>query len=165
MRPLEGRPLIRREVDRFRADPSSMRNAAMVIIAFTVAAVIIGSLVIWVVDRRDFPDFETAFWFTLQTVTTVGYGDVTPSSTFGRIVAGIVMVVAIGFLAIVTALITSTFIDAAQRQRRSDDTAAQRDASDHVDARFAEVLQRLTAIEASLARLESSSPGSDDERR
>lgn len=134
-----------------------MRRAATVLIAFTIAAVVIGSFVMWIFDRRDFPDFETAFWFTLQTVTTVGYGDVTPTSTVGRIVAGIVMVVAIGFLAIVTALITSTFIDAAQRQRRVDDTAVQRDASDHVDARFAEVLQRLTAIEQALARLEASS--------
>jgi voltage-gated potassium channel len=165
--------IVRREIDRFLANPASLRNASVVIITITIAAVTIGSVVIWVFDRRDFPDLGTAFWFTLQTITTVGYGDVTPTSPLGRFVAGVVMVVAIGFLTIVTALITSTFIDAAQRRRSADEGAAQRDASEHVEARFQEVTSRLAAIEASLARLESSragatgapasSPGSDDD--
>lgn len=146
-------PLVTRQINRFRTDPSSLRNAAIVIISVTVAAVVLGTLVIWVFDRRDFPDLGTAFWFTLQTITTVGYGDVTPTSDLGRIVAGVVMVVAIGFLTIVTALITSTFVEAAQRQRRLNEGAAAREANEHVNARFDEVTQRLTAIEESLARL------------
>jgi len=146
-------PFVRREVERFKADPSSIRKAAIVIIVVTFAAVVVGSLVMWLFDKRDFPDFGTAFWFTLQTVTTVGYGDVTPTSTLGRTVAGIVMVVAIGFLTIVTALITSTFIDAAQRARSAATSDAQADAVARSDARFDEVMTRLTAIEAALVKL------------
>ena len=145
--------IVRREVDRFKADPSSMRNAAIVIIVITTAAVVAGSVVMWLFDKRDFPDFGTAFWFTLQTVTTVGYGDVTPTSTLGRSVAGVVMVVAIAFLTIVTALITSTFIDAAQRARTAATQDAQRDAVERSDARFDEVMRRLDAIEVALRRL------------
>jgi hypothetical protein len=43
-------------------------------------------------------------------VTTVGYGDVTPARTSGRIVAAFVMLQGIAFLAILVAAITSTFV-------------------------------------------------------
>jgi voltage-gated potassium channel len=142
--------LVRREIERFRADPASMRNAMVVIVTLTVASVVVGSLFMWLFDRDGFPNFGTAFWFVLQTVTTVGYGDVTPTTPEGRVVAGIVMVVAIAFLSIITAMITSTFIEAAQRQRRADDTNAEQDRNDRVDARFDEIAHRLTAIEAAL---------------
>ena len=49
-------------------------------------------------------------WWALQTVTTVGYGDVTPARTSGRIVAAFVMLQGIAFLAILVAAITSTFV-------------------------------------------------------
>lgn len=149
---------VRREVDRFRAEPASLRNAAAVLISVTVAAVLLGSLVMWLFDKRDFADYGTALWFTIQTVTTVGYGDVTPESGVGRVVAAVVMIVAIGFLSIVTALITSTFIDAAQRRRLSVGDAAQRDETERVHARFDELDERLSTIEASLARLEGREP-------
>jgi voltage-gated potassium channel len=147
-------PLVRREVERFRADPSSMRRASFVIIAVTASATIIGGFVLWAFTR-DFNDFGTALWFTLQTVTTVGYGDVTPTTPGGRIVAGIVMVVAIGFLTIVTALITSTFIQAAQRQQRREEIQAEIDATQRTEARLEELAERLAGIEQSLARMEA----------
>ncbi len=130
-----------------------MRNAAFVIITITFVAVVVGSLVMWLFDKRDFPDFGTAFWFTLQTVTTVGYGDVTPVTPLGRTVAGIVMIVAIGFLTVVTALITGTFIEAAQRSRTAATREQQRDAVERSDARFDEVMRRFDAIERALSRL------------
>jgi voltage-gated potassium channel len=139
-----------REIRRFQEDPSSPRNAAFVIIAVTVSAVIVGSLVIWLFDRRDFPDYGTALWFALQTVTTVGYGDVTPESTVGRVVGGIVMIVAIAFLTVVTALITSTFVEALQARRRQDAEVAQRDATASLHARLDEVITRLEAIERAM---------------
>ena len=144
-------PFVERGVDRFRADPASVRNATIVIITVTVAAVVIGSIVMWVFDKRDFPNYGEALWFVLQTVTTVGYGDVTPTSGVGRAVAAVVMIVAIAFLTIVTAIITSTFIEAAQRRRNAAERDARQDRSEHEDARFDEIIERLTAIEAAIA--------------
>ena len=46
----------------------------------------------------------------MQTVTTVGYGDVTPHNVAGRIVGGFVMLEGTALIAVVTALITSTFV-------------------------------------------------------
>ena len=70
------------------------------------------------------------------------------------VIAGVVMVVAIAFMAIVTALVTSTFVDAAQARRRRSDAVAQEDASDRVHGRLDEVIQRLAAIEARLDGLD-----------
>lgn len=153
-------PLKRRldaRVDAFLADPASPRKATQVMIALTVATVLAGAVVIWLFDpEQDFPDFATSLWFTLQTVTTVGYGDVTPDTTFGRAVAGVVMVVSIAFMTIVTALVTSTFVDAAQSRRRKAESDAQSDADDRVHARFDEILERLNAIEARLDEADGS---------
>ena len=155
-------PFVRRQIDRFRSDPSSIRNALGVVVTVTVATVLLGSLVIWLFDRQEFPDFPTAVWFMLQTITTVGFGDVTPVSPFGRLVAGVVMVVAIGFVSIVTALITSTFVAAAQRRQRADEEAAERARNARIDARLDEMVDRLTAIDARLEGLGASEerPGS-----
>ena len=56
-------------------------------------------------------------WWALQTVTTVGYGDVTPSRFSGRIIAAFVMLEGIAFLTIVIAAITSTFVARAAEER------------------------------------------------
>lgn len=152
------RPLKRRiddRIDAFLADPASPRKATQVMILLTLATVLAGAVVIWLFDpEQDFPDFATALWFTLQTVTTVGYGDVTPETPLGRLIAGVVMVVAIAFMAIVTALVTSTFVDAAQARRRRSDTAAQEDASHRIHDRLDRIMERLAAIETRLAEVD-----------
>jgi voltage-gated potassium channel len=50
-------------------------------------------------------------------VTTVGYGDVTPQHPSGRFVGVLVMLEGIAFLTITTAVITSTFVARAERER------------------------------------------------
>ncbi len=59
--------------------------------------------------------FETlppanALWWTIVTVTTVGYGDITPVTIGGRLVAGITMIAGIGLLGILTASIASLMV-------------------------------------------------------
>ena len=82
---------LRRAYRRFLEEPTSIGNAVRLVIGVTVATVLAGSAVIWLFDRRDFPDYGTALWFSLQTVTTVGYGDVTPSDIVGRLATAAVM--------------------------------------------------------------------------
>jgi voltage-gated potassium channel len=149
---------IARSRSRFFEDPSSVKNAVRLIIVVTVLAVLLGSLAIWVLDHRDFPDYGTALWFSLQTVTTVGYGDVTPTTVIGRLVAGVVMVTAIGFIAVFTAAVTSTFVEAARRRRGTADEAARRDADDRMHLRFDELSQRLDRIERRLG-IDDEPPG------
>ncbi len=147
MRP--GRP-IRRAQERFASDPASVRNAAFLMIALTLGIVLVGGLVVWVFDREDFPDLGGALWYTLQTVTTVGYGDIVPSLGLGRVVGATVMVVGVALIAILTASITSTFVEAAQRRRRAADEDRERASAEALQQGLAEVLARLAAIEGIL---------------
>ena len=149
---------LQRAMDRFAADPASVRNAVYVMIVITVGIVIVGGVIVWVFDRQDFPDLGSALWYTLQTVTTVGYGDKVPTTEIGRLVGASVMVVAVALIAILTASITSVFVEAAQRRQRAGGEAEERDSVEALHQRLDEVLSRLTAIEATLAARD---PGPD----
>ncbi len=62
----------------------------------TIAVVVVGAILMWAFDRdKQYASYGEALWFTLQTVTTVGYGDTTPTSAIGRVVAAVVMLTGI----------------------------------------------------------------------
>lgn len=60
--------------------------------------------------EKDIP-FPDALWWVVVTLTTVGYGDISPATAGGRIVGAAVMIVGIGFLGILTASIASIFVE------------------------------------------------------
>ena len=150
--------LLRRATERFAADPASVKNAVLVMIVITVGIVFVGGVIVWMFDRQDFPDLGSALWYTLQTVTTVGYGDHVPTTEIGRVVGASVMIVGVALIAIVTASITSVFVEAAQRRQRAGRDAQDRDSIEALQQRLDEVLARLTAIEATLTARD---PGPD----
>ena len=118
------RNLIERRLARYLEDPLSIRNASAVIVIATTVVVVGAGVLIRFLDPDEYPDIGTGMWWALQTVTTVGYGDVTPSQFGGRLVGVAVMLEGTAFIAIVTALITSTFVARATRAHdapRADD--------------------------------------------
>jgi voltage-gated potassium channel len=92
------------------------RRAAVIIGGYTVSITLLGGALVRVLDHDDFHTFGAAVWWALQTVTTVGYGDIVPRSSFGRAIAGILMVSGIAFLAVVTASVTAALVEAARAQ-------------------------------------------------
>jgi voltage-gated potassium channel len=94
--------------------PLTAGRAARIIAFVTVSITVVSGVVIHFLDRANFPNIGGGMWWAVQTVTTVGYGDAVPTSTGGRLVAVLVMVLGIGFLTVVTAAITSTFVEAAR---------------------------------------------------
>jgi voltage-gated potassium channel len=81
-----------------------------------------GFLMHWI-DDEAFPTVGTGIWWAVVTFCTVGYGDVVPNDALGRAVASIVMVFAITFITIVTALVTSALITGEQRRRQEAEEA------------------------------------------
>ena len=82
---------LRRQIDTFLAGPASVRNAMRVIVTATMVLTIMGGVLVWILDREDFPTVGDGLWWALQTVTTVGYGDVTPSDGVGRVIGTVVV--------------------------------------------------------------------------
>ena len=83
--------IIERRLERFVREPPSVRNAAGVIVLATTVVVVGGGVLISLIDNEEYPDIGIGMWWALQTVTTVGYGDVTPSHVSGRLVGAVVM--------------------------------------------------------------------------
>jgi len=144
----------RRARDRFISDPGSGRNAILVIIVAQLLAVLIGGAIVWTVDRQEFESLTEAFWYALQTITTVGYGDVTPVEPIGRLVGAAIMLLGIAFVSILTASITSSFIDARQAARRGRDAADRSADQARLEERLDDVIARLDRIERATDREE-----------
>ena len=58
-----------------------------------------------------FTSIPIAMWWAIETLTTVGYGDIVPLTATGRIIGGVVSIVGIGTLALFSGLITVGFLD------------------------------------------------------
>jgi voltage-gated potassium channel len=65
-----------------------------------------------------FSSIPAAMWWAVETLTTVGYGDLVPTTVFGKIMGGVVSIVGVAALALFTSLITVSFLDQL-RQRRA----------------------------------------------
>jgi voltage-gated potassium channel len=143
---------MQRAASRFLSDPASARSAVIVIVVADLTAVLLGAFAIWALDRQEYEHFPTAIWYILQTVTTVGYGDVTPTDPIGRFVGGVVMLLAIASLSILTASITSAFIDARQAARREDEDSADDARWAHLEARIDQLLERIDQLDRGSAR-------------
>ena len=104
-----------------------------------------GILMRWV-EPEVFPTVGVGVWWAVVTFCTVGYGDVVPTSTFGRLVASLVMIFAITFITMVTALVTSALVTGEQRRREEADVALRTP----LEESLALIEQRLERIEQKL---------------
>ena len=141
---------LERRLGRAVARATTPRSAAIVIATASTAMTVGAGLLVTVVDRENFPSIGSGLWWAVQTVTTVGYGDDVPTNLAGRLVAVLVMLLGIGFLTIITASITSTFVSRSRRERTPSD------AETAMANQFRRLDSRLERIEAALSR--SSSP-------
>lgn len=93
------------------------------------------------------PTVWDGIWWSATTMTTVGYGDEVPSTTLGRAYALVLMLVGIGFIAILTGAIAERFL-AGQIEEVAE-------AAEESEATEAELLAELREIRSRLDRLES----------
>ena len=132
--PLTARLLLRQSL--------TARRAAGIIAAVAVLITVVGGVLERVIDHEEYPTIGRGLWLALQTVTTVGYGDVTPTHTDGRIIAAVVMLTGLGFLAVITASVTASLIESSRRRFAE----SERDLARRLD----EVRELLVRIEAGL---------------
>ncbi len=123
-------------------DDLTARRAGQAIAAVTVVVALAGGILMWAIDREDFPTIGSGLWWAIQTITTVGYGDNVPQTGAGRALAALVMVTGLGFMSVVTASISAVFIESARRRRRG----AEEITLDHIAERLDQIERRLETI-------------------
>ena len=80
--------------------------------------VFLGVLVVWLfgavfislIEPGAFTDIRNSLWWAIVTMTTVGYGDMAPTTDYGRFLAVLIMISGIILIAIITATISSKVI-------------------------------------------------------
>jgi voltage-gated potassium channel len=104
------------------------------------------TLAVEILSPNSFQSWGDAAWWAATTVTTIGYGDVVPGTSGGRVIAVFVMFASVATISLTTAVLTATFI-AYQQRRLGPDTA-----------RHDELVATLARIEARLAALDRPAP-------
>jgi voltage-gated potassium channel len=142
--------IVERRMSRFLREQPSVRGAAGTIVVATAMVVVIGGVLMRTLDHKEYSNVWVGMWWALQTVTTVGYGDVTPQHISGRIVASVVMLEGIAFLAIITAAITSTFVTRATAEHEAAETSEELTEMQRIEDRLDRLDDKLDRLEAAL---------------
>jgi voltage-gated potassium channel len=123
------------------------------LVRFMLAASVLvlnGAIVVYLYERHasgsNIHTLGESVWWSVTTVTTVGYGDYYPVTVGGQIAAACIMGIGILTLAVVTAQVASSFVDQAARRRAN--STPMEPANGEVS--MAELAQRLSRIEALL---------------
>jgi voltage-gated potassium channel len=119
-------------------------KAAVVIASVTTFITVVAGWLMTFADHDGFPTLGSGLWWAVQTVTTVGYGDHVPTTTAGKSIAALVMLLGIGFLTVITASITGAFVARSRREQhleRAEEPSAEL---------IRQINERLARIEAAL---------------
>jgi voltage-gated potassium channel len=119
------------------------RFAAYLIATIWIVAVVIFGVLEHLVDRETYPNVWLGMWWALQTVTTVGYGDVVPGQTEGKVIASFLLLGGLSLLAVITGVVTSAFVTQAQERRRAEGT-------DPVMSKLDELARELASVRAAV---------------
>ncbi|HKF13932.1 MAG TPA: potassium channel family protein [Gaiellaceae bacterium] len=121
----------------------SLTRAVTSIIAVAIILVLVAGLLERLVEPETFHSIGLAYWWAVTTVTTVGYGDVVPESTAGRVVGAALMLTGLALIPTLTSIIVSTLL---YKTRRSE--------QDRIEQLESAQATTLARIEESLARIE-----------
>jgi len=92
----------------------STEKIAGSIVSLVVAAVFVSAFFMWRVEYNapgaTITTFRCALWWAIVPTTTVGYGDYTPVTLPGRVIATAVMIVGIGLIGTVSATVAAWFV-------------------------------------------------------
>ncbi|MEK1304817.1 potassium channel family protein [Limosilactobacillus fermentum] len=82
-------------------------NGLIYYIYVSISVLIIGASMYSISEKVD---FANALWWSITTATTVGYGDISPTTSIGKLAAVMVMIIGIGFIGMLTSSISNFFI-------------------------------------------------------
>ncbi|HFI0676701.1 TPA: potassium channel family protein, partial [Streptococcus suis] len=114
-------------------------NSLSKVLMLNISAVLVASLMLSVIERKSFFD---ALWWSIVTMTTVGYGDIVPQDTISKIIAILLMLVGICTFGMVTSTITRFFTET-ERESKLDILLAKIDEQNETLARLEKKIESL----------------------
>ena len=130
--------------------PLTARRAARIIAGVSVAMTVAAGIAVWLVDHEEFGSLNDGLWWALQTLTTVGYGDIVPENTTGRLIGAVLMLNGIALITVITAAVTAMLIEQVRRRAPASEER---------------LLAKLEQIETRLADMERRSSAREDRPR
>ncbi len=95
---------------------ASRRKISVFLLGVVTIVVIIGSVMYLVEgERNGFSDIPTSIYWAIVTLTTVGYGDLSPQTALGKALASLVMVIGYGIIAVPTGIVTVEMAHASRK--------------------------------------------------
>jgi hypothetical protein len=114
-------------------------RAIRMVAGVALSLAFVAAVLVWLVDPG-IGTFRDSLWWAVVTVTTVGYGDVVPETTGGRLIGAVLMLAGVSAIPIATSLVVSVFVARMQAEQHERDAAER-----------AELISRLERIEQALA--------------
>jgi voltage-gated potassium channel Kch len=145
------RPLASRLDARIRRVVAT-RRIFPVLVLITLSLGLLAGFVATLVDREDFPTFGVGVWWAIVTIATVGYGDVVPTTTWGRVVGSATIIVGVTFLSFLTATVTSLFISTEQDEKAAAEAKVRAASEAETRELIRQLGEQLAAIDAKLDR-------------
>lgn len=102
---------------------SSRRDELLLSLAAGLTLMLIAATALYLaegtVQPEKFGSIPRALWWSMATMTTIGYGDVYPITPLGKLLASMTAIFSIGLIAMPTGILAAAFSDAVQRRRRA----------------------------------------------
>ena len=110
-------------------------NGFIYALGSTFIITIMGSIGIYIFEygTESIQNYGDALWWSFVTVTTVGFGDISPSTNGGRFIACILMITGIGFLSMLTSTISTFFFQAIENKKKKEKIMCNEDSIDKLD--------------------------------
>lgn len=134
--------------------PSKTKLDYATVLALLV--LIIGSFFFFLLEHGvnpEVPNYESAVWYTIVSMTTVGYGDVVPTNLSGRIMGVILILSGMAYFSLVTATLAYSFIDIFRRDTHESLKDIRKRTSEY-DEKLDEIKSQLNEINKKLDKKE-----------
>ncbi len=116
----------------------SMRKISIFMMVVITLVIIMGSIMYLVEQGQNgFTSIPTSIYWAIVTITTVGYGDISPVTPMGKFVASLIMLMGYGIIAVPTGIVTTEMAQAMRSKKHTNETCTRCGREGHdEDARF-----------------------------
>lgn len=91
------------------------KEELVITIFVTFLLLLLAASIMYYVEKeaqpKSFPNIIASLWWAVATLTTVGYGDIYPITTLGKLLSGVIAILGIGIVALPAGIISSGFVE------------------------------------------------------